>query len=176
MNQDQDFDPEALLPILTRYLRARGMSASDADDLTQDVLLDLLMLKAAGKSIASPISLAVMIARRRMARRWRRRETSRKALRRIGESQGERLGIYEPSTSFSPDSLHARRALYRAIAEILDDKERDVLLATAAGESLRQIAHTRKTPLHAVRMNLKRARAKMSAAIQRFPEILNLLF
>ncbi|MEM7312239.1 MAG: sigma-70 family RNA polymerase sigma factor [Planctomycetota bacterium] len=163
-------DPTAMTECIDRYgslvwtlAKRRGLSTSDAEDLVQDVFVELWKTaKRFDESIASEATFIAMITRRRLVDRIRK-------LGRVPQSQvdldsaSQIPAVSKPlSTELRDEAAHARRMMSQ-----LRDEERTVLeLAIDEGLSQSQIAERINQPLGTVKTNARRGMIRLRQLLQ----------
>ncbi len=138
---------------LTAYARALVRTEPDALDLLQSVLTTMIQRRV-DPGVAPAY---VMSALRRQAIDGHRRRTSVETVTLVEAA-------YEPVTDDAEDA-EDRSAMLVAMAALPESEAEVVLLHTAGGLSLREIAAVLETPLGTVATLHRRAMARLRAAV-----------
>jgi RNA polymerase sigma factor (sigma-70 family) len=122
---------------LLGFIRRRVSDPLDAEDILQDVFVELAEANRLLMPIDHVTAWLFRVARNRIVDLFRRKKPER---------SDERLGFEEllPSGEAGPEALHARRVLLEELAEAVDElpeEQRDVFIAHELdGKSFREMA------------------------------------
>jgi RNA polymerase sigma-70 factor (ECF subfamily) len=149
--------------VWTIALRWLGNDRSEAEDMTQEIFVDIW--KSAGRfdpNLSSETTFVTLIARRRLIDR--RRRQARHAI------PADLPGAVTCPRSLDPDRLEiedeAAQAL-RALADIEPEQRRRILLmAIHQGLTHEQIAQTMRLPLGTVKTHARRGLLELRAKLQ----------
>jgi RNA polymerase sigma-70 factor (ECF subfamily) len=150
-------------PLVWTLAKRRGLKSADAEDLVQDVFVELW--KTAHRydaSVASESTFVAMVARRRLIDR----------IRRLGRGPNSQVDLESarevPAKDDSiPTELRDEADLARRMMTQLRDEERQVLeLAIDEGLSQSQIAERTNQPLGTVKTNARRGLIRLRNLLQ----------
>ncbi len=143
---------ESLLPRVYGFVRRRLGSHADAEDVTQEILIEVFRGLAAFRGDAPFSAWVFAIVRRVLARHW------------AGRRPGEPLGRASAVAARAPspeDRAHARGVL-RRIFDFLDRRHRGASqaleLQLGQGLALREVARRLGRTPNALKASLRRAR------------------
>jgi RNA polymerase sigma-70 factor (ECF subfamily) len=127
----RDRDPQAYLhfvnryrPAVVAYLKMRGFSAEDAEDIAQDVFLDIVKHNVLAK--AEPAkgrfrTLLLAVTRNLVAKEWRRRRTRKRDARTVPLEEAVSASEAEEQERF--DRAWTQQLLARALRELASENE-----------------------------------------------------
>jgi len=132
-----------------RYVRRRSFSASDAEDVTQEVFADAARaLGSLEPGDAPPLAWLYTVAQRRLIDRARRTSRRREVL---GDTRLE--AVVEPPLEYG---LEVAGALRAAIARLPRDQQQVVVMKLVQGRSFAEIAGVLEANEGACRMRFVR--------------------
>ncbi|WP_194912850.1 RNA polymerase sigma factor [Catenulispora rubra] len=144
----QDFDTlyEMVYPKLRRYLVAVGAAPDYVDDIVQESFEEYLKV---WQRVGSPAAWLHLVARRRLADRWRRQYPEPKTL--------EALQELMPPTNAADIDVDTRISVLAAMGQ-LSRRQKEVMALTADGYTTLEIAEILGISADNVRSNLRYAR------------------
>ncbi len=143
--------------LLRSLVRRKGLTDADAEDLVQEIFVELWRNAASfDERIASETTFVAMIARRRLIDRLRATTSRARLESRFAKERGtgDERSAAEPGAEVetADDTAAAREAL-----QMLSEVQREtLLLAVVQGKSHADIARLTDTPLGTVKTNVRR--------------------
>jgi RNA polymerase sigma-70 factor, ECF subfamily len=142
-----------------RFARRRAASAADAEDVTQEVFLELAAKLAGSASTGSPtLGLLYTVARRRLVDQARRRRRS---------SVVPLEAAAEPATAHSEYGHAVARAINAALAALDADQRSVVLGRLIRGASFAELAAELEISEAACRMRFMRGLARLRTRLEK---------
>lgn len=137
-----------------------------AEDLVQDMFLDIKLSKMPPEDIQYPRAWLASILYRRFVDGWRKEKRS--PIRFWGEGEGQSISqLYENSHSeqLSPEESMVQHDFYRVLEQALqhlnEDQRRILILHDVEGYTLLEIAAMTRDPIGTLKSRLHRSRQKL---------------
>ena len=129
---------------LRSFIRRRVLDTSDAEDILQDVFYELIEAYRLMKPAEQVTAWLYRVARNRITDLFRRRKAASLSEAVDEDDDTRTLGDLLPSPDAGPDALYARKLLFEALEEALDElpaSQRGVFVAHEfEGRSFKQIS------------------------------------
>lgn len=131
-------------PRLRRFIRSRVLDTSDAEDVLQDVLYELISSYRLMKPVEQVTAWMYRVARNRITDLFRRKRTSSLDEPVGGDEDAPSLADLLPSADAGPEAAYARRVMVEALEEALAElprAQREVFVAhEIEGRSFKELA------------------------------------
>ena len=139
-------------PRLRSFIRRRVLDTGDAEDIFQDVFYELIQAYRLMKPAEQITAWLYRVARNRITDLFRRQKAASLSDAVNEDDDARTLGDLLPSPDAGPDALYARKLLFEALEEALDElpaSQRNVFIAHEfKGRSFREISEETGTPVN----------------------------
>jgi len=166
-------------PRLRRFIRARVLDISDAEDVLQDVFYELTESYRVMKPVEQVTAWLYRVARNRITDLFRRRKAGSLSEVAAGEDgEGMTLEDLLPSRDAGPDAMYARRVLLDALDGALDElpeAQREVfVMHEVMGLSFKEIAEQTGVGVNTLLSRKRYAVLELRARLQDLQEDIEL--